>query len=337
VASHCQRRTVRRYAVTLYEKFGGEGIRTYLDPSKLDEWPAVKEWFFKLTPKKSQDSKALFEQIRDAGTNLYSMQDVRVRPRFLEKRSKGGIALCPLCGEAYPSKDGAICRACGDEKLYTHIASCPDSNPDMPEIPVMPVEESIGHEILHDMTRIVPKREKGPAFRQGHVVTADDINLLLQMGKKQLYVGGTSLQKKEWVHEDEAALAFARVMAGEGVSFTDRPSEGKVTFSAERDGLLVVDEDRLFSFNMLSHVMCASRQSCSVVSRDDKLAGTRAIPLYLSRDIFNKAMAAINGISLFTVLHMRQARVGILVTGTEIFEGRVEDRFVPLLRRKLKN
>jgi formylmethanofuran dehydrogenase subunit E len=327
---------IGRYAVTLYEKLGGEGIRIYLDPSKLDEWPTVKEWFFKLTPKKDQDSKALFEQIRDAGTNLYSMHDVRVQPRFLEKRSKGAIALCPLCGEAYPSKDGAICRACGDEKLYTHIASCPDSEPEMPEIPVIPVEESIGQKILHDMTRIVPKSEKGPAFRQGHLVTADDINLLLQMGKKQLYVGGTGLPEKEWVHEDKAALAFARVMAGDGVSFTDRPSEGKVTFNAERDGLLVVDEERLFSFNMLSHVMCASRQNCSVVSRNDKLAGTRAIPLYLPGDIFNKAMATINGTPLFTVLHMRQARVGILVTGTEVFEGRVEDSFIPLLRGKLK-
>ena len=80
-----------RYAVTLYEKYGGKGIRIYIDPLKLDSWPTIKEWLFKLKPKKDQDSKALFEEIRNAGSELCGMQDVRVHSRFLKKRSKGNI------------------------------------------------------------------------------------------------------------------------------------------------------------------------------------------------------------------------------------------------------
>ena len=62
------------------------------------------------------------------------------------------------------------------------------------------------------------------------------------------------------MHEDEAALAFARAMAGEGVTFTEPPREGKVNLVAARDGLLVVDEPRLESFNLVPGVMCACRQ-----------------------------------------------------------------------------
>ncbi|MBN2250697.1 MAG: molybdopterin-binding protein, partial [Candidatus Altiarchaeota archaeon] len=194
----------------------------------------------------------------------------------------------------------------------------------------------VGRSLLHDMTRIIPNSEKGPAFKNGHVVDKDDIDLLLTMGKKTVYVKETTAPGDEWVHENKAALTLARVMAGEGVAFTDAPSEGKVTFSADRDGLLVVNEERLINFNCVPDVMCASRQSCSVVSCNDRIGGTRAVPLYLSRVNLDKALAVLNGNPLFTVLPLRQPRVGILVTGTEVYEGLVEDGFAPLIRKKLE-
>ena len=328
---------VGRYAVTLFEKYGGEGVRVYLDSSMLDAWPAIKEWFFKLKPKKEQDSQTLFEQIRNAGTNLYSIQNVKVQARFLEKQSKGSIAVCPLCGEAYPSKDGEICRGCGADNPYTDIVT-PRSGTTgrTPRLQAVAVGDAIGHPLLHDMTRIIPNSEKGPAFKNGHVVATDDINLLLTMGKKTVYVEETTQPDDGWIHEDEAALTLGRVMAGDGVTFTDAPSEGKVMFRAERDGLLVVDEERLMNFNCIPDVMSASRQSYSVVSGNDRIGGTRALPLYLSRDILDRALAVLNGKPLFTVLPLRQPRVGILVTGTEVYEGLVEDGFAPLIRKKLE-
>jgi len=328
---------VGRYAVTLYEKYKGEGIRVYLDSSKLDAWPGIKEWFFKLKPKKEQDSKALFQQIRDAGTNLYSLQKVRVQPQFLEKRSKGIIAVCPLCGEAYPSKDGEVCRACGDRTLYADIAaSSPASAAKRPPLRAVSVEDAVGRSLLHDMTRVVPHSEKGPAFNSSHVVEREDIDLLLTMGKKRLYVAGNDEPGNEWVHENEAAVAVGRAMAGDGVAFTDAPSEGKVTFAAGRDGLLVVDEERLMHFNRVPDVMCASRQTCSTVSTGDKIGGTRAIPLYIARDTLDRALAVLGERPLFSVLPLRKPRAGILVTGTEVYEGLVQDGFVPVMRKKLE-
>ena len=328
---------VGRYAVTLYEKYKGEGIRVYLDSSKLDAWPVIREWFFKLKPKKEQDSKVLFQQIRDAGTNLYSLQKVRVQPQFLEKRSKGSIAVCPLCGEAYPSKDGEVCRACGDQGLYADIAApSPASEVKRPLLRSVPVEDAVGRSLLHDMTRVIPHSEKGPAFKSRQVVEREDIDLLLTMGKKRVYVAGNDEPGNEWVHENDAAVAIGRAMAGDGVAFTDAPSEGKVTFTAGRDGLLVFDEERLMHFNRVPDVMCASRQTYSTVSTGDKIGGTRAIPLYIARDTLDRALAVLGERPLFSVLPLRKPRVGILVTGTEVYEGLVQDGFVPVIRGKLE-
>ena len=39
-----------RYALCFYEKEQGEGVRVYIDPEKLDAWPEIKTWVFKLKP-----------------------------------------------------------------------------------------------------------------------------------------------------------------------------------------------------------------------------------------------------------------------------------------------
>jgi len=107
-----------RYAMTLYDKSKGEGIRIFLDPAKIEAWPEIKSWFFKLKPKNKQDYQLLMEQIKEAGASIFSIQHVRVAIRFLEKKQRGEIVICPHCKEAYPLADGAICRGCQDGTPY---------------------------------------------------------------------------------------------------------------------------------------------------------------------------------------------------------------------------
>ena len=220
-----------------------------------------------------QDSQLLLEQIREAGSGLCSLQDVTVRSQFLKKRSKGSIAVCPFCEEAYPARDGDICLGYRGDAPYLETNIVSNRNREkVPSLKTVPVEQAIGSRILHDMTRVIPENAKWPAFRHGHTITAEDIDILKKMGRKNIYVEDQKGADQQWVHEDEAALAFARTMAGDGVTFTKAPSEGKTTLLAKRDGLLVADEDRLEIFNLVPDVMCASRQSFSVVNRGEKLA-----------------------------------------------------------------
>jgi formylmethanofuran dehydrogenase subunit E len=107
-----------RFAFALYEKCQGNGTRIFLDAGKLSPWPEIKNWYFKLKSKKEQDIEILLAQIKEAGSTICSLQNVRVHPDFLEKNNKGRITICPGCKEAYPSKDGEICRACQGESPY---------------------------------------------------------------------------------------------------------------------------------------------------------------------------------------------------------------------------
>jgi len=107
-----------RYAVTLYDKRTGEGIRVFLDPVKIEPWSEIKNWFFKLKPKKEQDDQLLMRQIEDAGASICSIQQVRIADGVLEKRHRAGFAVCPRCKESYPVGDGAFCLACQDAAPY---------------------------------------------------------------------------------------------------------------------------------------------------------------------------------------------------------------------------
>jgi len=107
-----------KYALALYEKYSGEGVRVYLDATKIERWPEIKGWFFKLTPKEKQDSEKLIAQIKEAGKDLLSMQPVRIRPEFLRKQKMGTVGICPSCGESYPLRDGKACRPCRGENPY---------------------------------------------------------------------------------------------------------------------------------------------------------------------------------------------------------------------------
>jgi formylmethanofuran dehydrogenase subunit E len=117
---------IGRYALTIFDKSNGEGIRVFLDPAKIEAWPEIKNWLFKLKPKKEQDLELLMEQIKEAGTRICGIQHVKVAPRLLEKKHRGDIVQCPRCKEAYPGADGAICLGCQGEYPYI-VSEIPDS------------------------------------------------------------------------------------------------------------------------------------------------------------------------------------------------------------------
>jgi formylmethanofuran dehydrogenase subunit E len=319
-----------RYALSLYDKYTGNGFRVYVDAQKLMAFSELYTWFFKLKPKKEQDSHMLMQQIRAAGCDICSVTPISVQPQYLHKRHKDGIATCTLCGEAYPQNHGRICRACQGQSPYL-VA------PETPSVPLLdatPIENAVGQKILHDMTEIIPGESKGPVFRKGRIIEAGDLCHLHRMGKSHVYVDDGTGPGEDWIHENNAAVAFAAKMAGAGVSFSEPPHEGKINFTAAIDGLLVVNDPRLEVFNRIEGVMCATRKGYSVLREGQAFAGTRAIPLFLPKADFDKAMDVLSSGPFFEILPIKKAKVGILVTGTEVFRGLIQDRFIPIIRGK---
>lgn len=107
-----------RFALSLFDKDRGNGFRVFLDPEKLDDWLEIRSWFFKLKPKVEQNTELLMAQIREAGETLCGVRPIRVRPELIKKEKRGEIVVCPCCREAYPAKDGEVCRGCQGESPY---------------------------------------------------------------------------------------------------------------------------------------------------------------------------------------------------------------------------
>lgn len=326
------------YAVTLYDKYEGSGIRVCIDPDKLENWPEIKSWFFKLKPKKEQDTERLHQEIHMAGASICSVEPRQIKPELLKRREKGEVTVCPICGDAYPASFGAICRSCQGEGPYTsNRLSESESLLMRPELKTIPVEQVMGKAALHDMTRITPGSHKAAEFVKGHHFEAGDICRLQKMGKNRIYVEQDNAPGKDWVHENDAARKFAELMCGEGLELSGSPCEGKVNLIAGEDGMLVADVERLTRFNMITDVMASCRKSYSLVKKGAKVAGTRAIPLYLAHSLYERAVAVLGSTPLFSIKPLLKRKVGLLITGTEVFTGLIEDKFEPVISGKVQN
>jgi len=325
-----------RYALTVYEKQGGEGVRIAVDSSAVRAWPEFRSWFFKLKPKKDQDTKKLMAEIKEAGYGVCTLQRVEIDPDMLVQKSRGCVEVCPLCNEAFRTHSAKICPAC-KASLYYRLPDSIDREDDrrLPELRSRAVETSVGFTTLHDMTRIVPGQLKKAEFKEGGTISVGDICRLQRMGKRSLYLREENPVGSDWVHEDKAAVAFAEAMKGDGVTIGGSPVEGRVNLEAAVDGLMTVEVEWLNRFNRVPDVMCSSLKRFTQVTRGQSIGATRAIPLFLSRENFLRAMDVMNEGPLFKVLPMRKATVGIIVTGNEIFKGLVQDQFIPIIREKL--
>jgi formylmethanofuran dehydrogenase subunit E len=107
-----------RFALTLYDKKSGNGVRVSMDASKLDRYPEIKRWFMRLVSKREQDRDALVSEIQEAGNSILSMKTVRVSPTFLVRHASTPIALCRSCNEAYFENDSELCLACQGKDIY---------------------------------------------------------------------------------------------------------------------------------------------------------------------------------------------------------------------------
>jgi molybdenum cofactor synthesis domain-containing protein len=197
------------------------------------------------------------------------------------------------------------------------------------------IEHAVGLSLAHDITEIRPGEYKGPSFRKGHRVERKDLCHLMRLGKHHLYL--LDLDKNQ-VHEDEAVLELAKALAGPGVTFDREPKEGKIQLIAAHDVLFKVNVDSLIRFNLIPEVMCASIHTNTPVSKGWKLAGTRAIPLVVDRGIVDKAVGlARRNYPIFSVKRFHKLKVRLVVTGNEVYDGLIEDRFETIVSKKVQS
>lgn len=197
----------------------------------------------------------------------------------------------------------------------------------------IPVAQAVGMVLPHDITEIVPGKCKGRAFKKGHIIRPEDVERLRSLGKEHVYVLELSAEE---IHENDAALLMAAAAAGSGTEYSDDVHEGKVGIKAAHDGLLKIDKEALLRFNLLGEVMCATLHDNTPVKQGEQVAALRLIPLVGERSLVERAAAiAAEGAKLVRVLPLTQVKAGLVITGSEVFYGRIEDKFEAVLRGKL--
>jgi molybdenum cofactor synthesis domain-containing protein len=196
------------------------------------------------------------------------------------------------------------------------------------------VEDAVGKALCHDITAIMPDGFKGVRFKRGHVVTEADIPELLDIGKTHIFIWEPEADE---VHEDDAAMAVTEAMCGDNIKFTG-PSEGKMQISAAVEGLFCVNSEALKKINSVDDYTIACRPKYTRVAQGEKLAGARIVPLVTKRKNVEKAAAiARENYPVFSVLPFKPLKSGVIITGSEVYYGRIEDRFEPIMKKKLQS
>lgn len=192
-------------------------------------------------------------------------------------------------------------------------------------------EDAVGHVLCHDMTQIIKDQYKDARFRKGHVVAPEDIPVLLSMGKEHLYVWEMT---PGMVHENDAAERLLSLCGQENM-LRGEVKEGKIELKAARDGLFLVDSQRLIAVNSQEDIMIATRKGGTGVRKGDKLAGMRVIPLIVEEEKLRRAEAAAGDAPLIRLLPYVKKTAAIIATGSEVKKGLIQDTFTPVVRDKL--
>ncbi|KJS87192.1 MAG: hypothetical protein JM58_05150 [Peptococcaceae bacterium BICA1-8] len=194
------------------------------------------------------------------------------------------------------------------------------------------VEDAVGMVLCHDITKIVPNEFKGRAFKKGHIISIQDIPELLKLGKEHIYIMKPC---ENQIHEDEAALRLAKAGGTKGIIFSE-PKEGKVNLSAEYSGVLKINKDLLREINSVDSIMFATAHNNRPVIKGEKVAGTRIIPLVIDEKPLKYIESICAKARLVKIRPYKSYKVGVVTTGNEVFYGRIQDAFGPVLRNKLE-
>ncbi|TCL73143.1 molybdenum cofactor synthesis domain-containing protein [Hydrogenispora ethanolica] len=194
------------------------------------------------------------------------------------------------------------------------------------------VEEAVGMVLAHDLTKIVPGEFKGAAFKKGHIIRAEDIEELKNIGKNHLWVVPLGDGR---VHENEAAGRLAAAAAAQGLSIT-KPREGKANIVAVHRGLLKINRSALAELNQIPDIAVVTLYDNTIVEPEQIVAAAKIIPLTMDREELERAERICGRAGpVIATRELFRLKVGIVVTGSEVYSGRIQDRFGAVLKAKI--
>ena len=192
------------------------------------------------------------------------------------------------------------------------------------------VEDAIGMALCHDITEM-KDGFKGAAFRRGHIITEQDIPHLLNLGKQTVFIWEENAGE---LHEEDCARRMAAMAPVAGAHYTE-PAEGKVLLLADTRGLFRVDRDLLRQLNSIGDLTITTLPDHYPVEAGARLASMRIVPLVTQETQILRAEQLCAGRPLLRLLPYQRRRIGVIITGSEVYTGRIRDKFEPVVRAKM--
>lgn len=192
------------------------------------------------------------------------------------------------------------------------------------------VQDAIGMTLCHDITAMVDGF-KGAAFKRGHVITQEDIPKLLDIGKQHVFIWEENAGE---IHEEDAARRLSQMTNVNGAHYGSI-SEGKIQLFADQDGMFRVDKALLAAVNRIGDITITTLPDHYPVKAGDRLASMRIVPLVTEERQIAEAEALCAGKQLYDLRPFKPLKVGIIITGSEIYHGRIKDKFERVARAKL--
>lgn len=192
------------------------------------------------------------------------------------------------------------------------------------------VQDAIGMTLCHDITAMVDGF-KGAAFKRGHVITQEDIPKLLDIGKQHVFIWEENAGE---IHEEDAARRLSQMTTVDGAHYGSI-SEGKIQLFADQDGMFRVDKALLAAVNRIGDITITTLPDHYPVKAGDRLASMRIVPLVTEERQIAEAEALCAGKQLYDLRPFKPLKVGIIITGSEIYHGRIKDKFEHVARAKL--
>lgn len=193
--------------------------------------------------------------------------------------------------------------------------------------------DAVGQTLCHDITQIIKDEVKDARFRKGHIVTSEDIEVLHSLGKYNIYI--IDNEDSKLVHENEAANILAKMCIDDNM-YASAVKEGKIDLYSNIEGLFKLNTDALYNINMFDEIIISARHNNYPVKKNDKLLGTRIIPLMIEKAKLDKVIQTNDNTKICTVLPYKIKTCAVITTGTEVYNGIIKDTFTPVIIEKLK-
>jgi len=199
------------------------------------------------------------------------------------------------------------------------------------------IENAVGLPLGADVTQIIPKKFKGPLFKKGHIIREEDLDMLRMIGKEYVWV---YKEKEGFVHQDEASIRIANSLIDDSL-YVLGPSEGWATIRAKKTGIFVGDKKAVEKINNFDIAILTTIENFSLVSENQLVAKCKITSLEIKESLLNKIESIGKELkkenkSVLRAVKPLFKKLGVIVTGTEVYKGLVKDAATNKIREKVE-